>query len=213
MAWTEEQRRSARERAIKQGLGKKAGITEAPSAEALLLAQAQGTPPQVTTENLAAIVDKETMGGDKGSVSHTTAGLVRVYKPTAYGYKPRMIPAPNLVQALGGGFLAHCPDCNPRGIDGEDCGDGINDCSVREKRFYRSCPVPSCGKQIYDYQQGEDEDDDDDEMKIRDDAYRQATPELRTQALMDRHMLGVHPNEAAAAGIVAPNQRIAEVRA
>ncbi len=210
MVWTEEQRLEARNRAIKQGLGRKAEITESPSAEAILLAQTQSTAPQVTTEDLAAVVDRETMGDDRGTVSHTKPGLVRVYKPTQYGYKPRMIPATNLAQALKGGFLAHCPDCNPRGIDGEDCADGINDCPVRAKRFYRTCPVPACGKNVYDYQQDAEEDGDQDEMKIRDDAYRQATPELRTQALMDRHMLGVHPNEAAAAGIVAPNQRAVE---
>ena len=210
MAWTEEQRNEARARAIKQGLGRKAETTEAPSAEAMLLAQAQSIAPQATTEELTTVVDKETMGDDRGTVSHVTAGLVRVYKPTAYGYKPKNIPATNLAQALKGGFLAHCPDCNPQGIDGADCSDGTNDCPVREKRFYRVCPVPSCGKKIHDYQQDIEQTAEEDSMRIEDNAYMQATPELRTKALMDRHMLGLHPNEAAAAGIVAPNLRTVE---
>ncbi len=210
--WTDDQRVEARERAIKQGLGRKGEITEAPSAEAMLLAKAQGTPPQQTTEELSAVIDKETMGGDRGTIDHTKPGLVRVYKPTAYGFKPRRIPVTNLAQALKGGFLPHCPDCNPRGIDGEDCGDGINDCPAREKRAYRVCPIPQCGKQIYDYQQDIAGEQDEDAMRIDDDAYMQATPALRTKSVLDKHMLSLHPNEAAAAGIVAPSLRAVERR-
>lgn len=208
--WTDEQRAEARRKAIAQGLGRKADVTEAPSAEQILIAQAQATAPQVTSEDLRDVVDKETMGDDKGSVSHTKPGLVRVYKPTPYGYKAREIPVTNLAQALKGGFLAHCPDCNAAGIDGQDCGDAPNDCPSREKRMYRTCPVPQCGKKVYDYLQDVEVAEDDDPMKIVDDAYLQSTPELRTKSVLDKHMLALHPNEAAAAGIVAPARRVAE---
>lgn len=212
--WTDEQRAVAREQAIKQGLGRKAAVTEAPSAEQMLIAQAQGTAPQVTTQNLSSVVDKETMGDDSGKVTHTKQGLIRVYKPTQFGYKPRVIPATNLAQALKGGFLPHCPECNPGGLPGKDCGDGINDCPAREDRAYRVCPIPQCGKKVYDYQQDMTVASDEDPSRIDDDAYMQSTPELRTKAVMDKHMLGRHPNEAAAAGIVAPAQReVQRVRA
>lgn len=208
--WTSEQRTEASEKAKerwqKQG-GQRAAIVESPSPEQMLISKAQATAPQVSTQDLSEVMDKETMGNDRGTVSHTKPGKVRVYKPTPYGYKAREIPVTNLAQALKGGFLAHCPDCNAAGIPGKDCGDGPNDCPNREKRAYRKCPVPQCGKKIYDYLQDIEETGEDDDMKINDDAYAQSTPELRTKSVMDKHMLVLHPNEAAAAGIVAPAQR------
>lgn len=205
--WTDEQREVARARAIKQGLGQKAKVAtavEGPSAEALLLAQAQATPAIHTKENLVDVVGEEVTQNDTGTVTHTKPGKVRVYKPTPYGYKAREIPSTNYPMAMRSGFLPNCPDC------GGQCGDGINDCPVRTKRAYRICPIPQCGKKIHDYEQSEidaTEGDPDDPMVIRDDAYMQSTPELRTKAVMDKHMLQLHPNEAAAAGIVAPAQR------
>ena len=208
--WTEDQRaeasQQAKKRWAKQG-GQRASVTVAPSAEQMLISQAQATPPQVTTQDLRDVMDKETVGDDRGVVSHTKPSKVRVYKPTPYGYKAREIPVTNLAQALEGGFLPHCPDCNEAGIPGADCGDGPNDCPNREKRMYRVCPVPQCGKKIHDYLQDIEVTDEDDEMKIVDDSYMQSTPELRTKSVMDKHMLVLHPNEAAAAGIVAPMQR------
>jgi hypothetical protein len=194
--WTDEQREEARQRAKKHNFGRKAAVTQGPSAEALLLAQAQAKPSVVTTENITE--DKE-----DGNVTHTKPGLVRVYKPTAYGYKARYIPATNVPMALSNGFLARCPDC------GGECGDGPNDCPNRPKRMYRTCPVPQCGKKIFDYEPKEIEalENDADPMAIRDDSYMQSTPELRTKAVLDKHMLMRHPNEAAAAGILAPAQR------
>ena len=200
--WTDEQKQEASRKAKEQGLGRKAQVTTGPSAEALLIAQAQGAPAKVTTQPMSELVDAETMGEDKGNVSHTQPGKVRVYKPTPYGFKVKYIPSTNLTQALANGFKATCPDC------GAECGDGVNDCPGRAKRAYRMCPVPQCQKKVYDYILDLDEvEDDDDEMKIEDDAYNLSTPELRTKAVLDKHMLALHPNEAAAAGIVAPAQR------
>lgn len=208
--WTKEQRAEASQKAKERwqkGGGQRAAITEAPSAEQMLISQAQATAPQVSTQDLSDVMEKGALGDDKGTVSHTKPGKVRVYKPTPYGYRAREIPVTNLSQALKGGFLPHCPDCNTAGIPGADCGDGPNDCPNREKRMYRVCPVPQCGKKIYDYLQDIEVTDEDDAMKIRDDAYEQSTPELRTKSVLDKHMLVLHPNEAAAAGIVAPAQR------
>ena len=199
--WTDDQKQEASRRAKKQGLGRKAQVTTGPSAEALLMAQAQSTPAEVTNQPMSEVVDAETMGEDKGNVSHTQPGKVRVYKPTSFGFKPRWIPATNLAQALKNGFLPNCPDC-----DGQ-CGDGMNDCPSRDPRAYRICPIPECQKKVYDYVKGEAEKAEPDPALIDDDAYELATPALRTKALMDRHMLGLHPTEAAAAGIVAPAQR------
>ncbi len=199
--WTEGQREEARQRAKEHGFGRKANVTHGPSDEALLLARAQATPSVVTKDNLEG---EEVTDGDSGTVTHTKPGLVRVYKPTPFGYKARYIPATNVTAALNNGFLGKCPDCNG------ECGDGPNDCPERPKRMYRTCPVPQCGKQIFDYEQKDIdalEDDAEDPMAIRDDAYMQSTPQLRTKAVLDKHMLIRHPNEAAAAGIVAPVQR------
>lgn len=196
--WTDEQRAAASERAKAQWASQK---TTAPSDAQMLMAQAQSTAEQVSTQRLEDVVEAEVLGDDRGDVTHTQPGKVRVYKPTPYGYKPREIPVTGLAQALDGGFLPNCPDCHGQ------CGDGVNDCPGREKRAYRQCPVPQCRKKVYDFIQGLDVEDADDPMKIEDDAYALSTPELRTKALMDKHMLVLHPNEAAAAGIVAPAQR------
>lgn len=209
--WTEEQRREARERALARGFGKKAEVVTAPSAEQVLLAKSQDTPAIHTEEDLAAVAGKDVTQGDSGTVTHTTPGKVRVYKPTPYGYRAREIPVTNYSNALRNGFRAECPDC------GGQCGDGINDCPVREKRAYRMCPIPGCGKKVYDYERTEIEaakGDAGDPHMIQDDAYIEATPQLRTKAALDKHMLGRHPIEAAAAGIVAPGLReVKSVRA
>ncbi len=195
--WTEEQREEARQRAKRHNFGKKAVVTQGPSDEALLVAQATAAPAVVTKDDIS---DE----GERATVTHTKTGRTRVYKPTAYGYKARYIPNTNVPMALSNGFLAKCPDC------GGECGDGVNDCPNRPKRMYRICPVPQCGKQIFDFEQKDIdalEGDEGDPMAIKDDAYMQSTPELRTKAVMDKHMLAIHPNEAAAAGILAPAQR------
>ncbi len=182
-------------------MGKRAAVSEGPSDEAILLAQAQATPSVVTKDNLEG---EEVTDGDSGTVTHTKPGKVRVYKPTQFGYKAREIPATNVTAALKNGFLLNCPDC------GGKCGDGPNDCPERPKRMYRQCPVPQCGKKIFDYEQKDidaAETDAADPMAIRDDSYMQSTPELRTKAVLDKHMLLIHPNEASAAGILAPAQR------
>ena len=208
--WTKEQRAEASQKAKERwqkGGGQRAAITEAPSAEQMLISQAQATAPQVSTQDLSDVMEKGALGDDKGTVSHTKPGKVRVYKPTPYGYRAREIPVTNLSQALKGGFLPHCPDCNAAGIPAADCGDGPNDCPNREKPMYRKCPVPPCGEEVDGYLQASEIMDEVDAMKLRDDADEQSTPALRTKSVLDKHMLVLHPNEAAAAGIVAPSQR------
>ena len=185
--------------------GTAAAVVEKPSAEQMLIAKAQGTPAVVTDQDLSEVVDKETLGDDRGRVTHTKPGRVAVYKPTPYGYKRREIPATGLPQALKNGFLPNCPDC------GGECDSGPNDCPKRPKRMYRRCMVPSCGHKVYDYQPdeidlalGEDQESKEDEAMIKDDAYMESTPELRTKAMMDKHMWGRQSTVAAAAGIKDP---------
>jgi len=209
--WTDEQREAQRQRAKAQGLGRRASVVEAPSAEQMMIAQAQQQGPQVLTQDLRNVQGNESMGDDAGTVSHTKANRVRVYKPTAYGFKPKIIPVTNLGMVIKNGWLPHCPDCNPSGLDGADCGDGVNDCPAKEKRQFRVCPVPQCGKRVYDYEQDIAKLEENDPEQIEDDAYMQSTAALRTKAVLDKHMLARHPNEAAAAGIVAPAQRERQV--
>ena len=205
--WTEEQRQTARERGKRQWEGRKASVTVGPSAEQMLIAQAQATPPVQTEQNLQEVAGDDGMvKGARGGVSHTRPGRVAVYKPTPLGYRRREIPVTNLGMALANGFLPKCPQC------GGECGFGINDCPGRPKRAYRQCRIPTCGHKVYDFQVEEMEDvETEDSMLIQDNAYLESTPALRTKAMLDKHMLVRHPTEAAAAGIVAPNQRAVEV--
>jgi len=207
--WTPEQREEARQRAIKSGLGRKASVSDGPSAEQLLMAKAEGTPAVQTREDLADVVDKDVLQDDSGHVDHTKPGRVAVYKPTPLGYRRRDIPVTNLGMALRNGFLPKCPDC------GGECGYGMNDCPGRPKRLYRVCTIPGCGHRVYDFQAVSAEEiveNPDDPSLIQDDAYLNSTPESRTKAMMDKHKLARHPTEAAAEGIMPTVARQEAVR-
>ena len=133
--------------------------------------------------------------GDRATMTHQRPESVTLYKPTEYGYFPRKVPVTNMTMLLEAGYLPECPDC------GGHCGTDTNSCPGRDKRLFRICPMASCGRRIYDHPIAATEETDDDPMAIRDDAYEQSTPELRTRAAMDAHIWSRHPSLAVTMGL------------
>jgi hypothetical protein len=150
-------------------------------------------------------------------VQHTAPSRVWVWVLTPSGSVRREVS----VQSLGGpeGMLhnptvsAVCWDCGR-----DDCGEDINDCTGRPKRKFRTCPVATCRKRVYDplptgrhiegdgmtarpNEQGSDE------GEIDDDAYANTTVEVRTKVALDRHIIGYHEQEAITFGLRTPTLR------
>jgi hypothetical protein len=183
----------------------RAAAVTTPTPEAVFIATHQGKV-DTSSEDLRDLLPDESFDSDVqgGRAEHTRPGLVTMYKPTPFGYSPRDIPETNMANAIRNGWKVNCPDC------GGSCGKDPNSCSGRQGRAYRICPVAGCGKRVYDYQVVDEAllfEDDDDPNLIRDNAYTKATPELRTKAALDEHLLGYHPREARAAGLTVPGQR------
>lgn len=194
--WTKEQR-AAQSRRMKAGMtGQAAQVSIGPTEEQLIIAQSQGKI-DVSQEDIFDLAAKrETGQEDTGSITHQRPGMVQVYKPTPWGYTPRLIPVTNLPNVLSQGWKPKCPDC------GGFCTAEPNSCSGREKVAYRICPVAGCKKRVYDFQQQGTEEASDDPSLIQDEAYIQSTPAARTKAGLDVHILSRHPTEARAAGLI-----------
>ena len=181
--WTDEQKKAASERA-------RAARAPAPAADELF--QAQHAPREETTGNYHEANETNEQIG----MSRTGPGFVTLYKPTDYGYFPRKIPVMNMAMLMQLGYKAHCPDC------GGDCGTDENSCPGRPKRAYRDCPHPACKRRIYDHPPLNVVETNADPLKIQDSAYAQSTPELRTQASMDAHIISRHESLARTMGLL-----------
>jgi hypothetical protein len=205
---TDEQRREAGERLR---LGRERAAAEravgAPSPEEMMVAAAAGNI-EMTNEDIFAMqlrngasLATRAPEYQGATVTHSTAGLRRAYKPTGHGYQPRNVPATNLAMLVKAGWLAACPDCGRAdcGVDGDQ-----NGCTGRAKRAFRRCPLPVCRKRFWDplettgATRGAEKAD---PAEIVDDAYAQSTPETRTLAVWRAHMLAFHPQESPAYGI------------
>ena len=190
--WTREQR-EAQSRRMKGQVGQ---VTIGPTEEQLIIAQSQGKI-DVSQEDIFDLAVKRAQGQeDTGTIRHQRPGMVRVYKPTPWGYSPRDIPVTNLPNVLMQGWKPKCPDC------GGSCSAEPNSCPGREKVAYRMCPVAGCSKKVYDFQHTETQEASDDPNLIQDEAYIQSTPAARTKAALDVHILSRHPTEARAAGLI-----------
>ncbi len=135
--------------------------------------------------------------GNGGGVTHKTAGLVMMWKPTDNGWMAVEVTSTSIEQVLRAGWKSYCPDCNGRH------GAGPNDCPGRQPVAYRICPI--CPAVIWDnYQVGTrlptDEQSGDPNM-IVDEAYTNSTPATRTKAALDLHLWTRHPQETRAMGI------------
>lgn len=165
--------------------------------------------PVTTVEDIFQFADpndREARGpDDHGSISHTTMPKVTMWKPNPpFGWTPREVPVANIGMLLDNGWAPRCPDCGTA-----DCTSDPNSCSGRSPLAYRECPV--CNKKVFDNVAFESDlnadDEEPDPNKIADDAYITATPASRTKARLDRHMLGFHPEEAAARGLIPQTPR------
>ena len=176
--------------------------TAAISSEEMLLAEAADAR-ETTTENAfasPAAAQHRSSEHEGATVTHSSPGLRRAYKPTPLGYMPRNVSASNLPMLIRQGWLAACPDCGRAncGVDGN-----LNDCTGRPNRAYRTCPIDTCGYQIWDplpigvvaVDRAADPNE------IKDGLADQSTPASRTEALWRAHILGYHPQEAPTYGV------------
>lgn len=214
--WTEERRAAAGER-LRRGreaaAARRDGLT--PTAEQMLIAAAQGnvamTNEDIFTMQAAGTDGRPTAVAQRepehqaATITHQTAGKVRVYKPTPQGYSPRIVPASNLPMLIRAGWLAACPDCGRANcsVNGD-----LNDCPAREPRRFRTCPISTCRKRIWDpiaigQVEFDEEGHERDPNEINDGAYDLSTPETRTLAMWRAHMLAFHPQESPTYGVYA----------
>lgn len=141
-------------------------------------------------------------GEDYGTVSHTTPGLVQVYKRQANGtWQPRNVPVKNLSDQFRQGARANCPLCNTRTCD------GMNGCAGKEKVAVILCPV--CSKVLYDNPGAAEAAG---QRRLLSEANREmlveggeddslTTPQARLRAKRDRHIVAFHPEEGMAMGL------------
>jgi hypothetical protein len=150
-------------------------------------------------------------------VSRSGYGTLPVYKLTPSGVVRIKVAVQSISEVLSHpAYSAVCQDCG-----NDDCcagaGDTVNDCPGRPARQFRTCPIVTCGKRIYDSQPTgqylRDEFDHSDKPKsgtdsaeIRDDTYASSTPESRTRTMLDMHLIGYHPQEAADFGVNKPRE-------
>lgn len=157
----------------------------------------------VTTED-----DVEGLGSEErqvldggAAVSHTSAGLVWMYKKEIWGWRRLRVSRNSAPELIDAGFRDRCGNCQSTSCPGE-----INQCPKTPKVMYRECPVAGCnqgnGHRVYDDGQsmatGNREPGD--EFAIVDATYS-STPETRTKAMLDEHIRWYHPQTAAYMGI------------
>jgi len=164
---------------------------------------AANQPRSVTTEEFQPAGDS-TMGAG-ATVTHTTTQLVTMWKKTNYGWGPVRIPAQNVQMCWANGYRSQCPECN------DHCGENGEPCPARPALMYRVCPVQVCGKKFYDTPSDKAVPvESGDPNMIQDDAYGATTPEMRTKASLEEHLVWVHPAEAASMGIRRHATRLVE---
>ena len=179
----------------------------------VLLAKARSAQPE---DSVDEFVDDDTKAAKAGvRVARSGYGTLPVYKLTPSGCTRIKVAVQSIHEVLlSPNYSATCFDC-----DQDDCcagaGDTINDCPGRPARKFRICPVNSCRKKVYDSQPtGRYASDDfnhgdraqDDPNAIKDDTYETSTPETRTKAAMDMHIIGFHPTEAMTMGLSKPRE-------
>lgn len=220
--WTDEERAAASERYRQRMVGATASApaSVAPAAtlprlrpdggsidpvghisrEMQFLAQVQDAEQIETTDDVYAIEGNvKESPEDSGTVRHKTSGLVYMYRHEPYGWRRVRVTLASVAELLRSGYLPYCGDC------GGTHDEGINSCPKREPRLYRTCPVPTCRKKVYDIEEARPNFDEvDDPSAIKDDSYSLATPELRTKARLDAHIRAYHESQAVSLGLFGP---------
>lgn len=152
---------------------------------------------QVTvTENVATLLGKDAQGINDGEVAHRSDPVQIMYDAEG---RQRQIPEGSVRVALGQGLTLYCPHC-----DGLHETDDPNACPAKKPLRYRVCPVQGCGKRIFDdpANEGSVTVAETDENAIATEL--PSTPEARTQAKLEAHMLAYHEVQARMMGIRAP---------
>ena len=180
----------------------------------LLMNQARQSQP---TEVVSDYQDDDTKeSGATATVTHSAYGRFPVYKLTPSGCVRIEVNAQSIADVLSQDHYSDvCFDCGRNDclyattIKGEI---PTNWCAGKEPKKFRVCPEISCRKRIYDSQSTgmrlQDEfdhsargDASDDPNVIQDDMYDSSTPEARTRAAMENHLIGFHPDTARQLGI------------
>ena len=179
-----------------------------PNKSQMLMARARSAQP---TETMEVFNDENTDSNARATVARSGYGTLAVYKLTPTGVERIQVAVQSIHEVLTTpGYSAVCFDC---GLD--ECGPGVNDCPGREPRLFRICPINTCRKPLYDSKPtGKFKIDDfdnsgrplEDKNAIVDDSYSLSTPESRTRAAMDMHLLGFHPAESLTMGLSKPRQ-------
>ncbi len=199
---------------------KTGGVQPQPSAKAisqaqLMLARAIDAP-KITSQSIESV--GSTVNGETetttAKVTHTRAAHARVYVLTPHGVMVKQVNSQTSTLREVLASPTHSPVCWDCGSD--ECSGETNGCTGRPKRMLRRCPVPQCRKPIYDPKptgkflreddvvHTKDESGDDMELLIDDSSDYYSTPQQRTKALMDAHILKYHPGEAAQMGLSEP---------
>lgn len=174
---------------------------------------AQNTPDVANADTVEDYSDEDVRSSPMpttASVARSGVRSVGVYKLTPTGCQRVMVAAHSLAQVLRDGYSPVCFDCGT-----DTCPGGINDCPGRPPKKFRVCPVESCRKRIYDPKPtGKFKEDEfsnagrvaarDDANAIDDGAYDTSTPETRTRAMLDMHIIGYHRDRAMELGLKAP---------
>lgn len=152
---------------------------------------------------------------DADGTLHVGAKLVRLYRPTDWGWEPTNVPFTNVQMCLNSGFRTNCDDC--RGDCQPDAMRPMpNSCPGRKKFATMRCPI--CRKVIYDFGSRNDgpapklarpmdDAEGNDGTEIGHDAYTLLGPETRLKAAMDQHIDAYHRNSGMALGLVLPEDR------
>lgn len=144
-----------------------------------------------TTESaFDALQEKQPRGIKKAIVSHKSDPMIFMYD--AQGRR-REVPEGSVRVCLTEGLFLECPLCG-----GEHEGNDANACPGLPRVQYRRCPV--CGKKIYDDRAVPEAMATDEPGLIPTDL--PSTPEARTQATWEAHMVAYHEQAARRAGLM-----------
>lgn len=144
-------------------------------------------------------------------VQRTGAGRAIMYRLNVWGWAPVVISTNSIAQLFAAGLRAECGDCGsnicgvlPNGQLDPD----PNACSGKEAVQLRRCPV--CRKRVYDVDTSKlrESEVSGDPNEIADDAFGQVTPESRTRARLEEHLIYYHKTEARQFGLAAPDAQL-----
>jgi hypothetical protein len=134
-----------------------------------------------------------------------------MYRRGVWGWSPIVISTNSIAQLFAAGLMDRCGDCgrNTCGVlpNGQLDPDP-NACPGKEPVQLRRCPV--CRKRVYDVDtsQARAGELDRDPNEIADDTFGAVTPETRTRARLEEHLIYYHKTEARQFGLSTPDAQL-----